>query len=234
MACSAAVDEVYARQLLPRKRGYPIFVPEPSVDWPRQFIDRGEDVGDVGFIVDGLFFFVFSLCAPADDPVNCHGVPDGYPNMHKKGFELTSSSIKQHDISVKGGLQENELAHVPAGVDVKYTLKSSSSEAAVLNMPDGACSIDYWGLNKLRSCAMQNGESWYEFIIDKHGMEAPNGSLYLVTGCDKSTTWGITAVSRNLELLNEMALRFTAAPVFDIGFPDKEWSSSEDSYLATC
>ncbi|KZP31970.1 hypothetical protein FIBSPDRAFT_848945 [Athelia psychrophila] len=121
MACSAAADEVYARQLLPRKRGYPIFVPEPGVDWPRQFIDRGEDVGDVGFIVDGLFFFVFSLCAPADDPVNCHGVPDGfqqfrpepgifyrYPNMHKKGSELTSSSIKQHDISVKGGLQENE------------------------------------------------------------------------------------------------------------------------------
>ncbi|KZP26724.1 hypothetical protein FIBSPDRAFT_854388 [Athelia psychrophila] len=46
-------------------------------------------------------------------------------------------------------------------------------------------------------------------------------SLYLVTGCDKSTTWGIAAVSRDSESSNEIALRFTAAPVFDIGFPGR-------------
>ncbi|KAF7965025.1 hypothetical protein HWV62_1023, partial [Athelia sp. TMB] len=243
MDFSGAADEVYARQLWPKRRGRPIFVPEPSTNLPPQFIERGVDVGDVVIIMDdGSLFFVFNICASVDDPINHLGVPEGfqpfhlndrlftfYPNMHKKGSELTSSSIKKHDTSVEGGVKENEygfwphacqlfrthayfarLLHIPAGVNAAYTLKSSHSEAAVLNMPDGASSVDYRGLKELRTYAIRNGESWYEFINDTIGLEAPNGSLYLVTGCDKSTTWGIAAVS-NGSSSNTIALRFTAA-----------------------
>ncbi|KZP33714.1 hypothetical protein FIBSPDRAFT_989896 [Athelia psychrophila] len=77
-------------------------------------------------------------------------------------------------------------------------------------MPDGASSVDYRGLKELRSYAMRNGESWYEFINETLGLEAPNGSVYLVTGCDKSTTWGIASVSHGSSS-NTIALRFTAA-----------------------
>ncbi|KAF7980582.1 hypothetical protein HWV62_37763 [Athelia sp. TMB] len=243
MASSVAAAEVYARQLLPQKCGYPLFVPEPSTNSPPKFIERGVDFGDVGIVMDGKFFFVFSVTASSDDPINHLGVPDAfrpfrlnerffdrYPNMHKKGSELTSSSIKRHHTSVEGGVKENEydyfphpcsilrlntgirLLHIPAGVDAAYTLKSSFSEAAVLNMPDGASSVDYRGLKELRSYAIRNGESWYEFINGTLGLEAPNGSLYLVTGCDKSTTWGIAAVSHGSSS-NTIALRFTTAQV---------------------
>ena len=121
MASSVAADEVYARQLLPQKCGYPLFVPEPSTNSPPKFIERGVDFGDVGIIMDGKFFFVFSVIASSDDPINHLGVPDAfrpfrlnerffdrYPNMHKKGSELTSSSIKKHHTSVEGGVKENE------------------------------------------------------------------------------------------------------------------------------
>ena len=243
MDSSVAADEVYARQLWPKKRGRPIFVPEPSPNLPPQFIQRGVDVGDVVIIMDdGSLFFVFNTCVPLDDPVNHLGVPEGfqpfrlnerllapYPNMHKKGSELTSSSIRKHDTSVEGGIKENEygswphdfqllkahihvirLLHIPAGVNAAYTLKSSHSEAAVLNMPDGAGSVDYRGLEDLRSYAIRNGESWYDFVNGTLRIGALNGSLYLVTGCDKSTTWGIAAVS-NGSSSNTIALRFTAA-----------------------
>ncbi|KZP33720.1 hypothetical protein FIBSPDRAFT_673129, partial [Athelia psychrophila] len=61
---------------------------------------------------------------------------------------------------------------------------------------DGASSVDYRGLKELRSYAMRNAESWYEFVNDDLGLGAPIGSLCLVTGCDKSTTWRIASVSR--------------------------------------
>lgn len=112
--------------------------------------------------------------------------------------------------TISSYIQPFRLLHIPAGINVGYTLKSSFSEAAVLNMPDGACSTEYRGLKELRSYAMRNGESWYEFVNDILGLEAPNGSLYLVTGCDKSTTWGLAAVSHGSSS-NSIALRFTAA-----------------------
>lgn len=100
--------------------------------------------------------------------------------------------------------------NVPAGIDVGYTLTPSHTEAAVLIMPDGATSEDYMALGELRRYAIKHAVSWYEFINDKLMREAPNGSLYLVTGCDKSTTWGLATVSYGSpEPPNSLALRFT-------------------------
>lgn len=81
-------------------------------------------------------------------------------------------------------------------------------------MPDGAASTDYNSLAGLRSYAIQNAVLWYEFINGTLGLEAPNGSVYCVTGCDKSTTWGIAAVSHGSSS-NSLALRFTAAQLVE-------------------
>lgn len=119
---SVASSQVYARQLLPQKYGYPLYIPEPSDNLPLQFRERGVSIGDVGVVMpNGSFNFAFSVCAPADDPVNCFGVPAGFQpmrlepqrisqwqNMHRKGSEVMSSSIKKENISASGGLKENE------------------------------------------------------------------------------------------------------------------------------
>ncbi|KZP33705.1 hypothetical protein FIBSPDRAFT_669653, partial [Athelia psychrophila] len=75
---------------------------------------------------------------------------------------------------------------------------------------DGASSVDYRGLGKLCSYAMRNGESWYKFVNGELGLGAPNGSMCLVTGCDKSTTWRIASVPHGSSS-NTIALSFTAA-----------------------
>lgn len=118
---SAAASQVYARQLLPRKLGYPLFVPESSTHLPVQFRERGISIGDVGVIKqNGSFDYIFSICSPADDPVNYLGVPRNfhqlvlnpshiphYPDYHKKQSEVTSSSIKRVDVDVGGNLEES-------------------------------------------------------------------------------------------------------------------------------
>jgi len=76
---SQAPSEVYARQLLPKKYGYPLFMPAPYDNLPREYRDRGTSIGDVGIIKPNRSFsFVFSICASATSPVNCFGVPQGF------------------------------------------------------------------------------------------------------------------------------------------------------------
>jgi len=104
------------------------------------------------------------------------------------------------------------LLNIPAGVSVGYSFSSASSEAAVLTLPEGAASQDLRNLAKFRRHALKHTASWYEFVNGTLGREAPNGSLYLVTGCDKSTTWGIASVSCASET-NALSLKFTVAQI---------------------
>jgi hypothetical protein len=55
---------------------------------------------------------------------------------------------------------------------------------------------------------------WYEFVNGALGREAPNGSLHLVTGCDKSTTWGVASVSSASET-NSLFLKFSAVQLVE-------------------
>lgn len=43
--------------------------------------------------------------------------------------------------------------------------------------------------------AAQNGMSWYQFVNGPLGRRVQNGSLCLVTGCDKNPAWGAAAYS---------------------------------------
>ena len=119
---SQAPSDVYARQLLPKQYGYPLFVPEPYDDLPAEYRERGTSIGDVGIIMpNGSFSFVFSICAPMDDPVNCYGVPEGFEqvnlapgdisllrNMHKRPSDVFSVAVRRESISVEGAVKENE------------------------------------------------------------------------------------------------------------------------------
>lgn len=118
---SAVPSQVYTRQLLPKKFGYPLLIPEPSDSLPSEYWREGVRIGDVGVIkLDGSFHFAFSLCCAADHPVNRRGVPEGfepidldpdrtsrYEAFYKKGSEVMSSSMRKENISVIA-VTENE------------------------------------------------------------------------------------------------------------------------------
>ncbi|KZP23008.1 hypothetical protein FIBSPDRAFT_858946 [Athelia psychrophila] len=192
-------SHVYARQLLPMRYGYPLYYPEPLDNLPVELRERGTGIGDVGIIMrDGLFQFAFNIFTPGTDTaINCFGVPDGFHNMalghisrlpgkHGKPSELASA---------------NDRSNPPAaGVPIGYSVVSSSSESAQLTMPDGAMGEDYTSIHEIRTYSIEHALSWYEFINDRLGRQAPNGSLYVVTGCDRSTTWGISTIGEELSV----------------------------------
>ncbi|KAJ6451930.1 hypothetical protein C8R45DRAFT_883168, partial [Mycena sanguinolenta] len=63
--------EIYCNQLLRRRRGFPLYVPEPSETLPAEYQVEGVQIGDVGTVTpEGIFDFLFNIYLPADDPIN--------------------------------------------------------------------------------------------------------------------------------------------------------------------
>lgn len=98
-------SEVYARLLLPKRHGYPLWVPEPYDNLPPEY---QVSIGDVGVITeDGGFDPLFNICASSDDPVNSGGVPSPFQPLllepgdirlrrrfHNRGASIVSTFIR--------------------------------------------------------------------------------------------------------------------------------------------
>ena len=96
-------------------------------------------------------------------------------------------------------------------------------------MPDGAIGEDYSNLKALRTYARENAESWYTFISETWGWDTPNGSLYLVSGCDKSAAWGIMTL-RTTQAKRSFSANFTATKIAGVnaGY-NCSWSNTGDA-----
>ena len=62
-------------------------------------------------------------------------------------------------------------------------------------MPQGAYHEDLKNISKFKKYALIHAESWYLYAKGPCGEEIGNGELHLVTGCDKTTSWGIATYS---------------------------------------
>jgi len=74
-------------------------------------------------------------------------------------------------------------------------------------MPQGAYHEDLKNIRRFREYALFHAESWYQYANGTCGREIGNGKLHLVTGCDKTTSWGIATYS-HLHEDNISLLRF--------------------------
>jgi len=92
-----------------KKRGSPLWIPEPPYSLPTAFRRKGVSIGDVGILsASGTFDFFFNICSSRDDPINSGGVPEGFKpldpplsNMgvrrvqeYYSGSHITSGSIE--------------------------------------------------------------------------------------------------------------------------------------------
>jgi hypothetical protein len=62
-------------------------------------------------------------------------------------------------------------------------------------MPRGAYHEDLENIRKCRKYTLIHAASWYLYAKGPRGREIGNGELRMVTGCDKTTSWGIAAYS---------------------------------------
>ncbi|KZP32129.1 hypothetical protein FIBSPDRAFT_685746, partial [Athelia psychrophila] len=193
--------QIYVQQLLCKQEGYPLYYPEPPANLPLENRKRGVSIGDVGIIkVDGKFQFAFNIFmrwTGTNDEINCFGVPDHFEPLQ----------FNQHHVECLPNKREKKSELMSKGVERNEA--SANVKTAVLTMPDGAMGEDYCDIASIRSYSIANAMSWYKFINRTLGREAPNGSLYVATGCDKSAAWGIATMGE-ASSSQTFSLQFTA------------------------
>jgi hypothetical protein len=92
----------------------------------------------------------------------------------------------------------------------------SSNEGAVLILPDGGSRCNLRPLNKFREYAMLQAEKWYQFVNGQLSRMVSDDSLYLVTGLDKTSSWGVASISN---LVEKTAFSLTVTATDDTSIP---------------
>ncbi|KIJ99820.1 hypothetical protein K443DRAFT_157470 [Laccaria amethystina LaAM-08-1] len=180
-------NSIYSRHMYLQAHGFPLWIPQPNETLDPSHRRQGVSIGDVGiFTPDGGFNFLFNICLPAGHPSNPEALPEGFVSLelkptdvrkfyaHSSHSHLASPSVKRRD---------------------RATFEYSGSDGAILAMPRGAYHEDLKNIKKFREYASIHAESWYVYANGPCGREIGNGDLHLVTGCDKTTSWGIAAYS---------------------------------------
>ncbi|KAK7020747.1 hypothetical protein VNI00_017602 [Paramarasmius palmivorus] len=192
--------QLYARALFPLGHGYPLFCPEPNEALRPEYIESGIRFGDVGIIAsDGSFDFHFNICLSADHLINksC-GTPDDFvpviwngqirrnSNFFQRGKPMYSRRAKCREISAEAIVT---VPGSPVGVGASIEISFDKESGAALMLPTGANRENMLDLKAFREYAQANAASWYHFVNNTLGRDAENGSIYLVTGVDRSDAW---------------------------------------------
>jgi len=95
-----------------------------------------------------------------------------------------------------------------------FHFESSSTEGAVLVLPEGALRADLTAMAKVkfRDEADNHAFSWRNFAKGGSANQSGPTSLYLITGVDKTTSWGIASYC-NASSDRNMSLKFKTASV---------------------
>uniref|UniRef100_A0A0W0G752 G domain-containing protein n=1 Tax=Moniliophthora roreri TaxID=221103 RepID=A0A0W0G752_MONRR len=236
--------QLYARLLLPLGHGYALWLPEPNGDLPVEYLDQGVRIGDVGIVTpDGGFDFLFNVCLPVDHPINqSRGTPDNFvhipwngqtyqiQNRFRPGIPIFSRRGSQRQLSIEGSvIVPGSLVGVGGGIEISFNYDSG----AVLMPPNGASRLDCSHRAVFRECAQKNAHNWYQFVNGTLGREAENGSLYLVTGFDKTDSWE-TALFDSTHSSRSCVLTFSTGGVADGRMRLSQSSIIQSSVASRC
>ncbi|KAJ7672364.1 hypothetical protein DFH06DRAFT_1363139 [Mycena polygramma] len=189
-------SEIYYRQMLYQKRGFPLYVPGPEISHPAEYQQRGVAIGDVGRVTpEGVFDFFFNIFLAPDDPIHVNRTPEGFSPLalydpvdllhenHAPGDFVSSSNAQKLDLDT--------LSDVFLGGD--FGFGCDALQGAVLALPDGALLQKLTNVENMRTYAAEHADSWYKYINGARGRGISNGDLYLVTGCEKAQSWGMAS-----------------------------------------
>ncbi|ESK92092.1 hypothetical protein Moror_10264 [Moniliophthora roreri MCA 2997] len=234
----------YARLLFPVGHGYPLWLPAPNAALPAAYSDEGIRIGDVGIITpDGGFDFLFNISLPADHPINqCRGIPNNFtplvwngqtfdvPDRFRPGVPVCSRHAKQTQVSVEGSaVVPGSPVGFGAGIEVSFAKDSG----AVLMPSNGASRVDCSHRAAFRAYARKHAFDWYQFVNGELGREAENGSLYLVTGFDKSDAWE-TALFNSSYSSQSCSLIFNTGGIADGKMKLSQSSLHQSSVSSRC
>ncbi|KAJ7649679.1 hypothetical protein FB45DRAFT_705437, partial [Roridomyces roridus] len=207
----------YSAQLTTRGRGYPLYVPQPRGNLPTEYQRHGVAIGDVGRITDdGIFDFFFNIYLPADHPINAVGTPDNY---HPLTPYYDSADVTPFDYS-------SDHVSTPCSASRDFVFDCDGPQGALVVNPFGSHVQKLDNLEAMLRYTRQNAEAWYRYVNGPRGRRLPNGSLYLVTGWEKTRAWGI-ATFKDLATQSPFRISFTGASSMDGAHSSEyRWSAS--------
>ncbi|KAG7447886.1 uncharacterized protein BT62DRAFT_891933 [Guyanagaster necrorhizus] len=223
---------LYTKALIHKGHSYLFWYSEPDCSTPDEFIRAGIQPGDIEIHNDSESFnFLFNIFKNAEHPINCgHMPPDFIP--------LNPSSI-QHCTGFYATVIASEHASyskISAGVSADALSRSVDDRvsAAVLCLPNLAISYDILNKGTMKVYAEKHAVSWYNYINDPDSLDqkALQGSLYVITGSDKMTTWGAAVIGRVASSLNHSLTCATACIGGLNGTDPHAWTTS--SGFDTC
>ncbi|KAJ6624094.1 hypothetical protein B0H10DRAFT_765264 [Mycena sp. CBHHK59/15] len=211
-------SELYCSQLLRQGRGFPLYVPGPQPNLPEEYRRRGIAIGDVGSMTpEGIFDFFFNIYLPSDHPINANVVPDDFSPLPRY---LDRDVVKQ-DFDT-GNYVSTPSVHEPNDGFVSeqfpggdFVFNCIGSKGAVLALPHGAHLEKLINLEEVRRYAAKHAESWYKYINGTRGRGLSNGTLYIITGWEKTRSWGMASF-QGVAAENEFQLAFR--PTADCGY----------------
>ncbi|KAJ7614208.1 hypothetical protein DFH06DRAFT_135646 [Mycena polygramma] len=194
-----SASQLYHHRLASQRHGIPQYTPEPNANLHNEYQRVGVSIGDVGIWRDGSFDVLFNTCWPATHSINgVHGVPPSFEpfplhryeiSKHSPGSILASASRSRFALDLGAS---SVVPFVPITVGTNVTLEFRSKEVAVLILPEGASRQDLLPVKSFRAHVRKFSDQWNQFA---RARLPPGESLFVVTGCDKTTSWGIATVS---------------------------------------
>ncbi|KAJ7141083.1 hypothetical protein C8R44DRAFT_560981, partial [Mycena epipterygia] len=177
--------------------GIPQYTPEPNQNLPLEYQNVGVSIGDVGIWNEGSFDVVFNTCWPATHSINgVQGVPEDFVTFplqsrdiskrayHSPGSVIASAKVTK--VALNAEASSMVAPFLPATLGASVTFNIRSKECAILVLPDGASRERLLPVQKFRAHVCRHAQQWYTFTQDRL---PPNGSLFVVTGCDKAASW---------------------------------------------
>ncbi|KAK0451371.1 uncharacterized protein EV420DRAFT_1560634 [Desarmillaria tabescens] len=208
---SQRAQDIYPSSMLSKVHGYPLWLPDMPSNLPDAYLCHGTQIDDVGYLghefsspgyLDeyGGFEYLFNVCKSAEDPVNLNRVPPDFEPiqspgvLEQRGFDK-DSVITSTSVVVQRSTETKYVSCYYSTVPIltcnsSFQFPSSNTRGAVLILLDGSESYNSKNPSLLAEYAAANAHSWYKYVNDDQGRMIPNGSLYLVTGCDKCRSWG--------------------------------------------
>jgi hypothetical protein len=98
-----------------------------------------------------------------------------------------------------------------------FVFNCTGPNGAVLALPHGGYLQNLGKLAFMRQYAAKNAKSWYKYLNETRGCELVNGSLFLITGCEKARSWGM-ATFHHVSPQNEFQLSFSPTTDAEDGF----------------
>ncbi|KIP05409.1 hypothetical protein PHLGIDRAFT_152182 [Phlebiopsis gigantea 11061_1 CR5-6] len=211
---SQSASHLYAEQLVRNGHGMPLWYPEPHEA-------TGEvQIGDVGFIDNGVFFRLFNAMKSSTADINSNGVPQGFEplpptgyTVHKTDNYLQEGPICTTSVSyqrIQAGVQA-ELSPVPLSLSTTYTFKRSSDKGAIAFMRKPATLERVVKSLHFVKYMLANYASWHAFARRTRGLYLSPEDIVLVYGHVKTSEWSLTAFNEHASTSSAIKFCVSAA-----------------------